>query len=170
MTLRLLSRITLSLIPIVFLSSGNLEEPICEGCETGAPLLSASEVTSVGQVVTISLDSTAGDCFSAFVPPATWGCHPEGCTFQITRSWIGMAPGDEVQDCWGWENPRTGVNLTRNCDVIVPAPVVGNTGIGSSIVNETARCQSSGYFWEVNVGNLSAEVSTVCTMCGPVPE
>ncbi|MFT4709601.1 MAG: hypothetical protein ACI9D0_001794 [Bacteroidia bacterium] len=162
-------RIILGLTSLTFLSfnstNGDFEEPNCAGCKVGIPLLEASHLKSTGEFLTLTVESKAGDCFSAFNPPALWICHPEGCNFEISRSWSSMPSGTPIETCWGWENPRSGVQLTRNCDKSTPGPVVDVNGNGSSFTTEKARCQDKGYFWELKIGDMSVEVGTVCTSC-----
>lgn len=162
-------RLSLSLLPLAFLSFQNVQdgfdEPNCAGCEAGVPLLEASHLKVTGESITIAVEAADGDCFSAFNPPAHWGCQPSGCNFEISRTWSGVASGTPIENCWGWENPRSGVELTRNCDVATPGPVVGVTGNGSSFTTEQARCQDSGYYWDLKIGDMSVEVGTTCSSC-----
>ena len=160
-------RLLFSLLPLTFLSFNDtdFDEPTCAGCKVGSPLLAASHISATGEILTISVESTDGDCFSALNPPSLWICHPEGCTFEISRSWAGMASGSPIENCWGWENPRSGVELTRNCDVSVPGPVVNVGGTGSSFTTESAQCQDQGYYWDLSIAGMKVEVGTICSSC-----
>lgn len=139
----------------------------CSGCDSPELVISKSTVFANGATLAVTVTATPGGCIPVSVT-GIFSCEAEPCSFDISWSYSGAAPDEEVSVCWGRYRVDDPTIREKNCPVFDQKSP--STGTESGTAQATAAggvvCTQLPYYFGLTVGTSSVEVTAKCTACG----